>query len=184
MNPSSDTNRFGGGLEEENGVLRHSPAHEPLYLNTSSSDQEQLNHDLQILNPNHNPVQSSSQCLLSSTPHQEPASEQQAHIPNPDVPEEQISHDPANSHHQHGHASSSPQFHRHPQPHLENVFRGSDLVDWLVDRGLCAGRAEAQLYGARLQRGGVFTGQHRFRDEPNFLYHFPQEREEEEGGTR
>uniref|UniRef100_A0A3Q0S354 G protein-coupled receptor 155 n=1 Tax=Amphilophus citrinellus TaxID=61819 RepID=A0A3Q0S354_AMPCI len=75
-------------------------------------------------------------------------------------------------------------FHQHPQPHLENVFRGSDLVDWLVDRGLCAGRAEAQLYGARLQQGGVFTGQHRFRDEPNFLYRFPQEREEEEGGTR
>uniref|UniRef100_A0A8D3BMA5 DEP domain-containing protein n=1 Tax=Scophthalmus maximus TaxID=52904 RepID=A0A8D3BMA5_SCOMX len=35
------------------------------------------------------------------------------------------------------------------------AFRGSDLVDWLVERGLCAGRAEAQLYGARLQRGGV-----------------------------
>uniref|UniRef100_A0AAX7SNZ6 G protein-coupled receptor 155b n=1 Tax=Astatotilapia calliptera TaxID=8154 RepID=A0AAX7SNZ6_ASTCA len=56
----------------------------------------------------------------------------------------------------------------------------SDLVDWLVERGLSAGRAEAQLYGARLQRGGVLTGQHSFKDEPNFLYHFTQPRREEE----
>uniref|UniRef100_A0AAX7UKC5 DEP domain-containing protein n=1 Tax=Astatotilapia calliptera TaxID=8154 RepID=A0AAX7UKC5_ASTCA len=55
-----------------------------------------------------------------------------------------------------------------------------DLVDWLVERGLSAGRAEAQLYGARLQRGGVLTGQHSFKDEPNFLYHFTQPRREEE----
>ncbi|XP_006784026.1 integral membrane protein GPR155-like [Neolamprologus brichardi] len=33
------TRRFGGGLEDENEVLRHSSAHEPLYLNTNSSDQ-------------------------------------------------------------------------------------------------------------------------------------------------
>uniref|UniRef100_A0A669ELN3 G protein-coupled receptor 155 n=1 Tax=Oreochromis niloticus TaxID=8128 RepID=A0A669ELN3_ORENI len=50
----------------------------------------------------------------------------------------------------------------------------SDLVEWLVERGLSAGRAEAQLYGARLQRGGLLTGQHSFKDEPNFLYHFTQ----------
>uniref|UniRef100_A0AAX7T344 G protein-coupled receptor 155b n=1 Tax=Astatotilapia calliptera TaxID=8154 RepID=A0AAX7T344_ASTCA len=56
----------------------------------------------------------------------------------------------------------------------------SDLVDWLVERGLSAGRAEAQLYGARLQRGGVLTGQHSFKDEPNFLYHFTQPRREED----
>uniref|UniRef100_A0A8C4H049 DEP domain-containing protein n=1 Tax=Dicentrarchus labrax TaxID=13489 RepID=A0A8C4H049_DICLA len=60
------------------------------------------------------------------------------------------------------------------------VFGGSDLVDWLIERGLCAGRAEAQLYGVRLQLGGVLdhlTGRRRFRDEPTLLYHFTQERE-------
>uniref|UniRef100_A0A8D3CB84 DEP domain-containing protein n=1 Tax=Scophthalmus maximus TaxID=52904 RepID=A0A8D3CB84_SCOMX len=55
------------------------------------------------------------------------------------------------------------------------AFRGSDLVDWLVERGLCAGRAEAQLYGARLQRGGVLdrpAGRLGFRDQASLLYHF------------
>uniref|UniRef100_A0A671U4W4 G protein-coupled receptor 155 n=1 Tax=Sparus aurata TaxID=8175 RepID=A0A671U4W4_SPAAU len=63
----------------------------------------------------------------------------------------------------------------------KSVFRGSDLVDWLVERGLCAGRAEAQLYGVRLQLGGVLdhlTGQHSFRDEPTLLYQFTQGRGE------
>ncbi|KAL3971761.1 DNA excision repair protein ERCC-4 [Sarotherodon galilaeus] len=78
------------------------------------------------------------------------------------------------------HTRSPPQFHQYPQSHIENVFRGSDLVEWLVERGLSTGRAEAQLYGARLQRGGVLTGQHSFKDEPNFLYHFTQPRREEE----
>uniref|UniRef100_A0A3B4WX35 G protein-coupled receptor 155 n=1 Tax=Seriola lalandi dorsalis TaxID=1841481 RepID=A0A3B4WX35_SERLL len=61
------------------------------------------------------------------------------------------------------------------------AFRGSDLVDWLVERGLCAGRTEAELYGVRLQQGGVLdhlTGRHSFRDEVTLLYHFPQERGE------
>uniref|UniRef100_A0A8C9Z9U9 G protein-coupled receptor 155 n=1 Tax=Sander lucioperca TaxID=283035 RepID=A0A8C9Z9U9_SANLU len=52
----------------------------------------------------------------------------------------------------------------------DDVFRGSDLVDWLVIRGLCAGRAEARQYGVRLQQGGILahlTGQHSFRDEPS-----------------
>uniref|UniRef100_A0A4W6BVH4 G protein-coupled receptor 155 n=1 Tax=Lates calcarifer TaxID=8187 RepID=A0A4W6BVH4_LATCA len=52
--------------------------------------------------------------------------------------------------------------------HLQSVFRGSDLVAWLVERGLCVGRAEAQLYGIRLQQGRVLdhlTGQHSFRDD-------------------
>uniref|UniRef100_A0A3Q3GCI2 G protein-coupled receptor 155b n=1 Tax=Kryptolebias marmoratus TaxID=37003 RepID=A0A3Q3GCI2_KRYMA len=55
------------------------------------------------------------------------------------------------------------------------AFRGSTLVDWLVERGLCAGRAEAKHYAVRLLQGGVFshlTGQHSFRDEPTLLYHF------------
>uniref|UniRef100_A0A8C2XLG9 G protein-coupled receptor 155b n=1 Tax=Cyclopterus lumpus TaxID=8103 RepID=A0A8C2XLG9_CYCLU len=63
------------------------------------------------------------------------------------------------------------------------AFRGSDLVDWLVERLLCAGRAEARRYGVRLQRGGVLAhpaGQHAFRDEPTRLYHFT--REERGGG--
>uniref|UniRef100_A0A8C2XIB0 G protein-coupled receptor 155b n=1 Tax=Cyclopterus lumpus TaxID=8103 RepID=A0A8C2XIB0_CYCLU len=66
---------------------------------------------------------------------------------------------------------------------LLSAFRGSDLVDWLVERLLCAGRAEARRYGVRLQRGGVLAhpaGQHAFRDEPTRLYHFT--REERGGG--
>uniref|UniRef100_A0A8C7YD08 G protein-coupled receptor 155b n=1 Tax=Oryzias sinensis TaxID=183150 RepID=A0A8C7YD08_9TELE len=54
----------------------------------------------------------------------------------------------------------------------------SDLVNWLVERGLCSGRAEGELYGIRLQRGGVLrrlTGQQSFRDELGLLYHFTQE---------
>uniref|UniRef100_A0AAQ5Y4E7 DEP domain-containing protein n=1 Tax=Amphiprion ocellaris TaxID=80972 RepID=A0AAQ5Y4E7_AMPOC len=55
------------------------------------------------------------------------------------------------------------------------VFRGCDLVDWLLERGLCSGRIEAEIYGVRLQHGGVLdhlTGQHCFRDEPTLLYCF------------
>ncbi|XP_015236870.1 PREDICTED: integral membrane protein GPR155-like [Cyprinodon variegatus] len=65
-----------------------------------------------------------------------------------------------------------------PPLHLESVFLGSDLVDWLIERGLCAGQTEARLYGVRLQRGGVLSpldGQQNFRDEPTLFYHFTQE---------
>ncbi|KAF6717740.1 Integral membrane protein GPR155 [Oryzias melastigma] len=65
-----------------------------------------------------------------------------------------------------------------PPPHPQQVFQGSDLVDWLVERGLCSGRTEAELYGVRLQQGGVLrrlTGQQSFRDELGLLYHFTQE---------
>uniref|UniRef100_A0A8C6L4K9 G protein-coupled receptor 155 n=1 Tax=Nothobranchius furzeri TaxID=105023 RepID=A0A8C6L4K9_NOTFU len=61
---------------------------------------------------------------------------------------------------------------------LKSVFRGSDLVDWLVERGLCVGRTQAKLYAVRLLQGGVFhqlTGQHDFRDEPTVLYRFSQD---------
>uniref|UniRef100_A0A7N5ZX97 DEP domain-containing protein n=1 Tax=Anabas testudineus TaxID=64144 RepID=A0A7N5ZX97_ANATE len=61
--------------------------------------------------------------------------------------------------------------------HTRRVFRGSDLVDWLIERGLCAGRVEAQRYGVRLQQGGVLdhlTCQYSFRDVPTLLYHFTQ----------
>lgn len=50
-------------------------------------------------------------------------------------------------------------------------------MDWLVERGLCTGRAEARLYAARLQVGGVLdhlTGQQSFSDEPTLLYRFTQ----------
>lgn len=50
-------------------------------------------------------------------------------------------------------------------------FRGSDLVNWLVERGLCAVRMEAERYGARLQLGGVLEHQEPFRDS-SLLFHF------------
>ncbi|XP_070772579.1 lysosomal cholesterol signaling protein [Enoplosus armatus] len=184
------TRRFGGGgggggLEEE--ALRHSPSHQPQYLHPHQDPQEQLNHEPQNLHQihqTHNPAEPFGQCLLSSG--FEPENEHLSHISNSDIPEEQISqlqsnqaHDPANPHHLHQHDL-------HPQSHFESVFRGSDLVGWLVERGLCAGRAEAQLYGVRLQQGGVLdhlTGRHSFRDKLTLLYHFTQggEREREEG---
>ncbi|KAK7901350.1 hypothetical protein WMY93_018119 [Mugilogobius chulae] len=61
-------------------------------------------------------------------------------------------------------------------PHLgpcSSVFRGSELVEWLLERGLCAGRGEAQLYGGRLLMGGVIqhqTGLSGFED--TLLYSF------------
>lgn len=61
------------------------------------------------------------------------------------------------------------------------MFLGSDLVNWLVERGLCAGQAEARLYAARLQAGGVLdhlTSRQSFRDEPTLLYRFTQGGEE------
>ncbi|KAI9519627.1 hypothetical protein NQZ68_026832 [Dissostichus eleginoides] len=58
---------------------------------------------------------------------------------------------------------------------IESVFRGSDLVHWLVSRGLCSERTDAILYGVRLQRGGVLDRQHSFRDEPSLMYRFTEE---------
>lgn len=90
--------------------------------------------------------------------------EHRAHVPNPDAADELQSSQADN---QRGFAS----------------FRGSDLVDWLLERGLCAGRIEGELYGVRLQRGGVLdhvTGEHGFRDEPSLLYRFTQGKDETE----
>uniref|UniRef100_A0A668ABI6 G protein-coupled receptor 155 n=1 Tax=Myripristis murdjan TaxID=586833 RepID=A0A668ABI6_9TELE len=56
---------------------------------------------------------------------------------------------------------------------------GSDLVDWLVGRGLCADRGEARLYGGQLQQGGVLhhlTHEFGFKDDPTLLYCFTQQR--------
>ncbi|KAM4607587.1 lysosomal cholesterol signaling protein isoform 2-T2 [Polymixia lowei] len=67
--------------------------------------------------------------------------------------------------------------HPHSRSHLEGLFRGSDLVDWLVQRGLCVDRVEAQFYGGRLQQGGVLHHMaHRksFKDDPVLLYCFTQ----------
>lgn len=180
VNPSSDNDRFEGeGGREE--ALRHSPSHQPQHLHSNVDPQEQLDHeDLSQIHQSHDPAESCGQCSLPSRPWLEPKNEHQAHISSSDIPEEQVSQlqsNQAHHHHQHNLTSSPP----HPQPHLECVFRGSDLVDWLIERGLCAGRAEARLYGVRLQLGGVFdhlTGRHSFRDEPTLLYHFTQGRGE------
>ncbi|XP_028279963.1 integral membrane protein GPR155 isoform X2 [Parambassis ranga] len=126
---------------------------------------EEENGDLRHSQPHQSQNLHTHQNLQEQPNHvsQNPA-ESQEYIPSPDLPEEQQ----ANQTHQHLHTN------------LECVFRGSNLVDWLVERGLCAGRTEAQLYGIRLQQGGVlehFTGQHSFRDEPTLLYHFTQSRD-------
>lgn len=71
-----------------------------------------------------------------------------------------------------------------PSPHCQYVFCGSELVDWLMERGLSAGRADARLYGVRLQLGGVLdhlTGQHSFQDESTMLYYFTHGRSVEWG---
>ncbi|XP_047458656.1 integral membrane protein GPR155 isoform X2 [Mugil cephalus] len=177
------TRRFGGGLKEEKGVLRHSSSHQPHYPCTH---QEQVNTESKNLHPihqNYNPAESSGQCSLPPRHHPQPENQQES-SPNPDAPVDHLSQlqpnqadVPANSQHVPRHGVASSHHHQHPQSHVEGVFRGSDLVDWLVERGLCAGRAEAQLYGVRLQQGGVLhhsTGQHHFRDEPTMLYHFTQ----------
>ncbi|XP_019949740.2 lysosomal cholesterol signaling protein isoform X1 [Paralichthys olivaceus] len=171
------TCRFGGGrrLEEEEDVVpRPSPSHQPLHTHQ----------DLHQIHQNHDPAESCGQYSLPSHSRLKLEPEHQTNIPNPDIPEEQIpqlpsnqAYDPANPQHQHVPASNT----SCPQSRPESVFRGSDLVDWLVERGLCAGRAEAQLYGERLQRGGVLDhlrGRHSFRDEVTLLYHFTHERGE------
>lgn len=172
-------------MEEENGVLRHLSSHRPQDQLPNRDLQKQLNQELQT----HDQADSCGQCFLPSQPWLEPEKEGQAHFSNSDIPAEQISQLQPNLQ-QHDLASSSLHLHQQSQSHLKSVFRGSDLVDWLTERGLCAGRAEAQLYGVQLQRGGVLdhlTGQCSFRDVPTLLYHFTQCRRnvrgcEEKGG--
>nr|XP_020457327.1 integral membrane protein GPR155-like isoform X2 [Monopterus albus] len=144
------TRRFGGGgLEEENGVLRHS--HQPQYLHPHQELQEPQN--LPQNHQPHDPAESSAQCLLP--PQLEPEDEHKAHISTSDAPEGQLSQLQASQALDSDLPSNPSPLHQHPQSNLESVFQGSDLVDWLVERGLCAGRAEGQLYGIRLQHGGV-----------------------------
>ncbi|XP_030298226.1 integral membrane protein GPR155 isoform X1 [Sparus aurata] len=181
------TRRFGrgggGGLEEEEEeALRNSLSHQPRHLHLHQDSQEHPNQNLHQIHQSHDPAESCDRRSLPSQLQLVPENEHQAHIYNSDIPEEPISQIHSNQHlPQHGLASNPPHPDQNPPLHLESVFRGSDLVDWLVERGLCAGRAEAQLYGVRLQLGGVLdhlTGQHSFRDEPTLLYQFTQGRGE------
>ncbi|XP_067466806.1 lysosomal cholesterol signaling protein isoform X1 [Thunnus thynnus] len=191
------TRRFGGGgLEEENGLLRHSPSrqtrHLPPHQDLQAQNLQEQLHDetknLHRIHQTHDPAEPCGRRSPPSRPQPEPENERRAHISDSNIPEEQISHlqfkqshDPANPQPLHEHGPHLPQ---HPQSQLESAFRGSDLVDWLVERGLCAGRAEAQRYGVRLQQGGVLdhsTGQHRFKDEVTLLYHFTHGRGRERG---
>lgn len=55
------------------------------------------------------------------------------------------------------------------------VFRGSDLVEWLVEHGLCTGRGDALLYGRSLQLGRVIEGQYSFTDQASAFYCFTNE---------
>ncbi|KAF3707975.1 Integral membrane protein GPR155 G-protein coupled receptor PGR22 [Channa argus] len=167
------TRRFGGGgdVDEENKYLRHLPFHQPQDLHPCQDVQE--HQGLHQIDRCLNPAESSSQRLRLAQPRLEPDCKVQAHFSSSDIPKEQISQLQSNP--AHDLASNSHHLHQHSQPLLRSVFRGSDLVDWLVKRGLCAGRAEAQLYGAQLQRGGVLdhlTGRCRFRDIPTLLFHF------------
>ncbi|XP_049927612.1 integral membrane protein GPR155-like isoform X1 [Epinephelus moara] len=180
------TRRFRGGLEEEEeeeeeeGAVRRSPSHQPRYPHSHQDLQEQLKHEPHDLHQTHQTHHPAERCGRSSPPSR-PWNEHQAHISDCDIPEEQTpqlqsNHDPAGPRHLHQHGLSSSPPHLH-QSCVQSVFQGSDLVDWLLERGLCAGRAEAQLYGVRLQQGGVLhhlTGQRRFRDEPSLLYCFTQ----------
>lgn len=59
-----------------------------------------------------------------------------------------------------------------PDPHPRSVFRGSDLVEWLVEHGLCTGRGDALLYGRSLQQGGVIQGECSFTDEATLWFFF------------
>lgn len=153
VNPSSDNDRHGGERDEG-----------PLHLHTDLEPQEQLNPDV------HGFLQSpqTPACLLSETEHHPPIStcDQVTQLQSPQ----------GHCLHQQDCSSSPP---CQQQTHLECVFCGSDLVDWLIERGLSSGRADARLYGVRLQLGGVLyhlTGQHSFQDESTMLYYFTHSR--------
>ncbi|XP_021177266.2 integral membrane protein GPR155 isoform X1 [Fundulus heteroclitus] len=155
------TRRSGGVTREESEVGR-CLSHHPQYLNTNPYVQEQRPNDSQNRHKNDNPEESRNRASLPSC--MEAQDERQGYISTLDGHDEEIS--------QHDLGT------RPPQGPPEGVFRGSDLVVWLTERGLCAGRAEARLYGLRLQQGGVLThltGQQGFRDEPTLFYHFTQE---------
>ncbi|TMS04866.1 Integral membrane protein GPR155 [Larimichthys crocea] len=108
-------------------------------------------------------------------------SHQPRHLHPHQDPQEQLHHESENPHRNHRNPTNPHDLHQHDHalhPRFEGVFLGSDLVDWLVERGLCSGRAEARLYAARLQAGGVLdhlTGRRSFREEPTLLYRFTTE---------
>ncbi|MEQ2217120.1 hypothetical protein XENOCAPTIV_021636, partial [Xenoophorus captivus] len=152
------TRRFRGVTHEESGIGR-CLSHYPQYLNTNTYIREQRSNESQNLHQNYNPDESCNRTLLPC--YLEAQDEQQGYVSIPDGHNEEVSQ------HELG---TSP-----PQSCPESVFRGSDLVDWLMERGLCVGRTEAKLYCVCLQQGGVLTGQQSFRDEPTSFYHFTQE---------
>lgn len=131
------------------------------------AEPEQETHDQQ---PRHQTNKAAEpRVQMFPSPPQQETENQDPHFSNSDIPEEQVSQLQSNP-------ADAPQLgsnHAHLRP--EGVFVGSELVGWLVERGLCAGRAEAQVYGTRLQQGGVLghvTGECSFRDDPTLLYHF------------
>lgn len=149
MNPSSDNDRHGGGRDEG-----------PLHLRTDLDPQEQPNPDVHgFLQSPQPPAR-----LLSETEHHPPISTCDQVT--------QLQFRPGHRLHQRDCSSSPP---CQLQTHSEHVFCGSDLVDWLMERGLSAGRADARMYAVRLQLGRVLdhlTGQHSFQDESTMLYYF------------
>lgn len=149
VNPSSDNDRHGEGPDEG-----------PLHLHTELDPQEQLNPNV------HGFLQSpqTPACLLSEIEHHPPISTR-----------DQVTQLQSHQGHRLHQQDCSSNLPCQQQTHLECVFCGSDLVDWLMERGLSTGRADARLYGVRLQLGGVLdhlTGQHSFQDESTMLYYF------------
>ncbi|XP_037536299.1 integral membrane protein GPR155 [Nematolebias whitei] len=167
------THRFEGGTNVKNGASDPS-SHHPQYLNTNQNLQEPS----ESQNLHRIPAESSHTSLPSNS---EPQDEHQAYMSTLRGHKEEIPE------------LHSDQVHSPTQSSPEGVFGGSNLVDWLVERGLCSGRDEAKLYGGRLLQGGVFshlTGLQSFRDEPSLLYHFTvggqvvqQHAREREGAT-
>ncbi|XP_056902638.1 integral membrane protein GPR155 isoform X1 [Takifugu flavidus] len=135
---------------------------EPPHLHPDPGLQEQLDPDVHGLL--RSPQTPSSACLLSGIQHRSPISTC-----------DQVTRLQSHRGHRLHQQDSSPSPPCQRQAQSESVFRGSDLVEWLIERGLCAGRAEARRYGVRLQLGGVLdhlTGHRRFQDEPTLLFYF------------
>lgn len=159
----------------EQKAFGQSSSDQPQHLHTHHDPQEKSNHEPQNPHRTQGGVEFCSECSLSSGLQPEPKNDHQCH-------------DPASPHHlyQHGLSSVPPHLQQPPPSCPESVFRGSDLVHWLVERGLSAGRAEAEQYCDRLQQGGVIShlvGRGSFVDEPDSLYCFTEGRERVEEST-
>ncbi|XP_023183123.1 integral membrane protein GPR155-like isoform X2 [Xiphophorus maculatus] len=121
------THRF-GGVKQENGIGR-CLSHHSQYLNTNP----QRHGKSQNLHWNYSPDKS---CNQTSLPY------------NMEAPDEHLGYISTLQGHDDLYSSL-------PQSCVcEGVFRGSDLVDWLTEQGLCARWTEAKHYGVRLKREG------------------------------